>query len=44
MPAGEYDISLALLDRNTQKPKVKLAIAGMDGEGWYTLGKLSIRR
>ncbi len=42
-PAGEYELALALLDPDTRKPKVKLAIAGVDAEGWYPLGKISIR-
>ena len=47
MPAGEYHIEIAILDKNTdaagwQKPRVKLAIAGMDAEGWYDLGKIIV--
>ena len=30
MPAGEYEVAIALLDPQTRQPKVKLAIAGMD--------------
>ena len=43
MPAGEYELGIALLDPVTHKPKVKLAIAGVDGDGWYNLGKLSVQ-
>ena len=42
MPAGDYDLSLAILDPNTGKPAVKLAIAGMGEDGWYSLGKLTV--
>ena len=42
LPVGEYDIEIALLDPFTGLPKVKLAIAGIQPDGWYTLGKLKI--
>jgi hypothetical protein len=43
MPPGEYDLGLALLDPVTQKPKVKLAITGIQPDGWYNLGKIRVR-
>jgi len=43
MPRGEYDLSIALLDPQTRRPKVKLAIEGRDVEGWYRLGTISVR-
>ncbi len=42
MPSGEYDLAIALLDPHTRQPKVKLAIAGMEADGWYTLGKVKV--
>jgi hypothetical protein len=42
-PAGEYQIGIALLDPITQKPKVKLAIAGLEPDGWYNLGKVRVQ-
>lgn len=42
MPAGEYDLSIALLDPVTHSPKVKLAIPGREADGWYTMGKIRI--
>lgn len=42
MPAGEYEIAVALLDPQTRQPKVKLAIAGRDAEGWYPLGMVKV--
>ena len=44
MPAGEYDLQIGVLDPQSMKPKVKLAIEGMDREGWYTLGKINVQR
>ena len=43
MPPGEYALGLALLDPLTQKPKVKLAIAGIEPDGWYNLGKIRVQ-
>ena len=43
MPAGEYELAIGVLDPDTRKPKVKLAIAGADPEGWYPLGRTTIR-
>jgi hypothetical protein len=42
MKAGTYDVELALIDPLTQKPKVLLAIAGKNKEGWYGMGKLVV--
>jgi hypothetical protein len=44
MPAGTYDLQIGVVDPRTQKPAVKLAIEGIDGEGWYTLGTIEVRR
>jgi hypothetical protein len=43
MPAGEYDVDLAILDPVSRKPKVKLAIAGIGPDGWYPMGKIQIQ-
>ncbi|MBI5282945.1 MAG: DUF4832 domain-containing protein [Candidatus Solibacter usitatus] len=42
--AGEYELAIALVDEGTRAPNVKLAIAGMDGEGWYPLGRIAVGR
>jgi hypothetical protein len=42
MPEGEYDIEIGILDRRTLKPKVKLAIAGINPDGWYRMGKITV--
>lgn len=42
MPAGDYEIAVALLDPATRRPAIKLAIAGVDSEGWYPLGKVAV--
>ncbi len=43
MPLGEYELSLAILDPLTRKPHVRLAIPGRDAEGWYPLGKITVK-
>jgi hypothetical protein len=35
-------VQLAMLDPQTRQPKVKLAIAGIGADGWYTMGKLTV--
>ena len=47
IPEGEYQIEIAILDKypdgdKLPKPKIKLAITGMNTEGWYTLGKIQV--
>ncbi len=39
---GEYDLQLGLVDPQTREPKVKLAIAGIQPDGWYTMGKIRV--
>ena len=43
MPAGEYSLQVGIVDRQTHQPRVKLAIAGKDADGWYTIGKIKIQ-
>lgn len=42
MPAGDYDLNVAILDSNSGDPKVRLGIAGRQSDGWYPLGMLTI--
>ena len=42
LPAGHYELEIALLDPRTKQPKVRLAIAGRGEEGWYNLGKIEV--
>jgi hypothetical protein len=43
MPQGEYDLQIAIVDPLTRAPKVKLAIDGIQPDGWYPLGKIRVR-
>ena len=42
MPEGEYELAVAILDKHTRKPKVKLAIKGMQPDGWYPVGRIIV--
>jgi len=39
---GQYELGLALVDPQSQQPRIKLAIAGRDDEGWYEMGKMRV--
>jgi hypothetical protein len=41
--SGEYELQIAVVDVQSHQPKVKLAIQGIDHDGWYPLGKIDIR-
>jgi hypothetical protein len=40
---GEHKFRVAVLDRRTEKPAVKLAIQGLQTDGWYDLGTIQIQ-
>ncbi len=42
LPAGDYQLSVAILDPITLQPGVKLAIQGRGEDGWYPLGKIGV--
>jgi len=42
LPAGKYELDLAIVDPTDNTPKVQLAIAGKRDDGWYRLGELNI--
>jgi hypothetical protein len=42
LPAGEYELSVAILDPITLLPGVRLAIEGRGDDGWYGLGKVQV--
>jgi hypothetical protein len=44
MPPGDYEVEIGIVDPQTHKPKVKLAIAGIDADGWYSLGKIAVAK
>ncbi|TAN10951.1 MAG: DUF4832 domain-containing protein [Chitinophagaceae bacterium] len=42
MPAGEYELQIGIVDRETHKPVINIAIEGRDAQGWYSLGKIHV--
>lgn len=44
MPIGDYELQIGIIDSQSHKPKIKLAIEGRDAEGWYTIGKISVNK
>lgn len=43
LPAGDYQVSVGLLDPITLEPGIRLAIEGRGDDGWYTLGKIRVK-
>ena len=43
MQPGKYQIQIGIIDCQSHKPKVNLAIKGRDTEGWYSIGKIEVR-
>jgi hypothetical protein len=43
LPDGDYQVDLALVDPATRQPKIKLAIAGKESDGWYPLGAIRVQ-
>jgi hypothetical protein len=44
MPEGTYELELGIVSPNDLVPKVKLAIQGIREDGWYTMGKLAVKK
>jgi len=44
LPEGVYELQLGIVDRQRQSPRVKLAIEGRTGDGWYSMGKIAVRQ
>ena len=44
LPDGEYQLSIAIVDPATRKPAIKLAIQGIDADGWYALGNVKVHQ
>jgi hypothetical protein len=42
LAAGNYELSVGLLDRFTLRPAIRLAIEGRGPDGWYPLGNVHV--
>ena len=40
---GEYDLQLGIVDRQNREPAVRLAVEGRAPDGWYTLGRITVK-
>jgi len=43
LPPGSYRLRVALLDPRTGEPAIKLAIEGLQADGWYDLAPIEVR-
>ncbi|NLR79858.1 DUF4832 domain-containing protein [Chitinophaga eiseniae] len=43
MPAGDYQLDIGITDRQTNEPRVNLAIEGRTADGWYRLGRITVQ-
>lgn len=43
MPAGTYQLELAIVSPVTYETRVKLAIAGVNEDGWYPMGEITVQ-
>jgi len=44
LPSGKYELSIGILDKEGNYPKVQLAISGKDPDGWYPMGEIEIQK
>ena len=42
LPDGDYTLEIALVDAATREPKIKLAIAEVESDGWYPMGTIKV--
>jgi hypothetical protein len=43
-PEGTYDVEVGIVSPETLQPCIKLAISGVDENGWYPMGKMDVRQ
>jgi hypothetical protein len=43
LPEGTYELELAIISPTTHEPKVKLAIEGVNDQGWYPMGTILVQ-
>jgi hypothetical protein len=44
MPVGTYKIEIAIIAPVSNEPRVKLAIAGVNEDGWYSMGEINVKK
>jgi hypothetical protein len=40
---GDYEVEIAIVDPVAHVPRVKLAIEGVNKDGWYPMGKIKVK-
>jgi len=43
VPAGDYELQIGIIDVPSAEPRVRLAIAGEQPDGWHSLGKIKVK-
>jgi len=43
LPAGTYQLEIAIVSPVSYEPRVKLAIAGINESGWYLMGNIVVQ-
>lgn len=43
IPEGKYELEIAIVSPHTFKPAVKLAISGINEQGWYPMGSILVQ-
>lgn len=43
-PPGTYQIEIGIISPDSFEPKVKLAIEGINKDGWYPMGKIEVQK
>ncbi len=43
LPVGTYQVEVAIVSPVSYEPRVKLAIAGANNDGWYPMGGMSVK-
>ena len=44
IPEGNYELEIAIVSPHTFQPAVKLAISGINEQGWYPMGGILVQR
>jgi hypothetical protein len=44
IPEGVYELEIAIVSPHTFEPAVKLAIGGINDEGWYLMGSIKVQQ
>ena len=44
LPAGRYQVRIAIVDSRPTQPPIQLAIAGRQPDGWYALSEIEVKR